>query len=101
MTGAPASFDVFAVSPEGLEVHFQLSGEKVYAESRKLLAQLVADGFTPRTQRAGRGSQAPQGPLCEQHGVNFRQYAKDGKTWFAHKQGDGWCNQPTKKEQAG
>jgi len=94
MTGAPASFDVFAVSPEGFEVHFQLAGEKVYSESRKLLAQMVKDGYAPRPAKGARKPPAVQGPLCEAHGVHFREYSKDGKTWQAHQLDDGtWCHQ--------
>lgn len=43
-----ASFDVFAVSPEGFEVHFQLAGPRVYHLSRELLEQMRLDGYTVR-----------------------------------------------------
>lgn len=101
MTGAPASFDVFAVSPEGFDVHSQLNGEKVYTEAHSLLERLVADGFKPREQRRqSRPAKTPDGPPCPVHGVPFRTYNKDGKTWQAHRQGDGWCHNANKEQAA-
>ena len=30
---------------------------------------------------------------CADHSVQFKPHSKDGKTWYSHKQGDGWCNE--------
>ena len=30
---------------------------------------------------------------CGEHGLPFKRHSKDGKTWYSHKQGDGWCNE--------
>jgi len=93
-----AEVNIFARSGDGYPIHFKLTGATVYRDAVQLLGQLKADGFTPGTapgrngQRSARPS-APAGPMCHQHGVPFRQYQKDGRTWFAHRQGDGWCRQ--------
>jgi hypothetical protein len=30
---------------------------------------------------------------CERHNCAFRRYEKNGKTWWSHKVGDGWCRE--------
>jgi hypothetical protein len=30
---------------------------------------------------------------CTEHGVEFRRFEKDGRTWYSHKVGDGWCKE--------
>ena len=30
-------------------------------------------------------------PFCNAHSVAYRRYEKDGKAWYAHKHGQGWC----------
>lgn len=30
-------------------------------------------------------------PVCAEHGVAYRQHTKDGRSWWSHRQGDGWC----------
>lgn len=92
------SFDVFAVSPQGLEVHWQLQGDKVYEDAVKLLEKLEKDGFKPREMgrpraKASQPAQDSQTPFCQEHKVSFKPYSKDGKTWYSHKMNDGsWCN---------
>ncbi len=118
MADAPASFDVFAVSPEGYEVHIQLNGQRVYDDGRRLLAQLARDGFKPRpgrvarkdevipaaahaepqpeetgSRRANNRAAAHQDELiCEEHGTPYRAFERDGQTWYAHRLASGqWC----------
>uniref|UniRef100_A0A6M3KM44 Uncharacterized protein n=1 Tax=viral metagenome TaxID=1070528 RepID=A0A6M3KM44_9ZZZZ len=31
--------------------------------------------------------------VCPVHGLPFKRFEKDGKVWYAHKQGDTWCNE--------
>ncbi len=95
------NFDVFAVSPQGFEVHWQLQGEKVYEDAVKLLDKLQRDGFKarelgrPRT-KPSQPVQDSQAPFCQEHGTSFKPYSKDGRSWFAHKLDNGkWCRQGT------
>ena len=43
-----AKFDIFAVSPQGYEVHISLENEHVYTEALLLLTKLEEDGFRAR-----------------------------------------------------
>ena len=93
-----AEVNIFAQSSDGYPIHFKLSGSTVYREAVQLLVQLKADGFTPGSA-PGRGGQrssrpsAPAGPMCAEHGVPFRQYTREGRSWYAHRDGEGWCRQ--------
>jgi hypothetical protein len=33
---------------------------------------------------------------CSEHGTEFRKFEKDGRTWYSHKAGDGWCKERTR-----
>lgn len=47
------SFDVFAQSASGYDVHFQISGDHVYRDALLLLERMAKDGFLQRpTSRA-------------------------------------------------
>ena len=95
-TTKPAvSFDVFAVSKEGYEVHFQLSGEKAYCHGLKLLEAMNKDGFTPRAMHSGkpapkgRQSDAADTQVCTVHNAVMRRHENDKGTWYSHKLADG------------
>jgi hypothetical protein len=30
-------------------------------------------------------------PFCSEHGVSYRQFEKEGRSWYSHRQGDSWC----------
>jgi hypothetical protein len=30
---------------------------------------------------------------CQTHGVEYKKFEKNGKSWYAHKADDGWCNE--------
>ena len=34
---------------------------------------------------------------CQLHNVAFDKHEKDGKTWYSHKNGNEWCNEPKVK----
>ena len=38
---------------------------------------------------------------CEEHQAEFRRREKDGVTWYSHRQGKDWCNEPADKGVAG
>lgn len=90
------SFDVFAVAPQGYEVHFQVQGEKVYADAQKLLSQMQADGFLPRVKPKSGDGHNNNGAChyCEEHQTEFKRFEKDGRVWYSHKAPDGkWCRE--------
>ncbi len=106
-TSKPAvSFDVFAMSKEGYEIHFQLSGERAYCHALKLLEAMSKDGFKPRPSKPaftpkvksdgapkGNGADPASGEVCPVHNVPMRAHHNDKGTWHSHKLDDGtWCN---------
>lgn len=40
----------------------------------------------------GNGNSQPEVPYCDVHQMSYRQYQKDGQTWWAHRAGSGWCH---------
>ena len=38
----------------------------------------------------GNGHQA--NPYCQEHRTPYKQYEKEGRSWWAHKAGSGWCH---------
>lgn len=96
------SFDVFALSKEGYEIHVQLSGDKAYTAALKLLETMSKDGFTPRTTHGAYGKSngngkasangQDQGKVCPVHGAPMRAYQNGKGAWHSHKLDDGtWC----------
>ncbi|MDP2727157.1 MAG: hypothetical protein Q8P59_06400, partial [Dehalococcoidia bacterium] len=93
------SFDVFAVSKEGFEVHFQLFGEKAYCHALKLLEAMSKDGFTPRMKTDARPkgnatkTQDKETAVCTLHKATMKRHENEKGTWFSHKLADGtYCN---------
>ena len=48
----------------------------------------------PAEAAPGRSTQLPA-PICQKHGVPYQRYEKNGRSWWAHKAGDDWCNAKT------
>jgi hypothetical protein len=36
---------------------------------------------------------APKAHWCEEHQTAFRKFERDGRFWYSHKNGDGWCKE--------
>jgi hypothetical protein len=90
------SFDIFALSPVGFEIHVKLEGDKIYADAMRLLERMAADGFLPRVGKlpAPVSSNGKDNHYCNEHGTDFKRFEKDGKTWYAHRTSEGkWHNQ--------
>jgi len=108
------SFDVFALSPQGYEVHFQIQAEdKVYETAAQLLAKLALDGFTVRgkaLQGPGKATnghhpiqstpngqkattEASSGHWCQAHQTDYKRFSKGDQVWYSHKTEDGWCKE--------
>lgn len=67
-----------------LEAGFTSTKEVVVYEAPKASSPTVA---TPEKKE-----EAPKPGFCTIHGVEMRKFEKNGKSWYSHKQGDGWCN---------
>lgn len=88
------SFDVFGLSPQGYEVHFQLQGEKVYDDAVKLLEKLEKDGFGVRGKASSNGQARSEAHYCQEHQTEYKRFEKDGRVWYSHKTADGkWCKE--------
>lgn len=77
MDETPASFDVFAVSPHGFEVHFQIDGDKVYQEASKLLATMQKEGFCPKVSSGnhrGNGLAKEENKVCPIHDTALKRH---------------------------
>jgi hypothetical protein len=35
----------------------------------------------------------PRAHWCQQHRVEYRRYEKQGRAWYSHRVGDGWCKE--------
>ena len=54
----------------------------------------VLAGYSPVPYEEMRdsGERDESTPFCNQHGVSYQKFEKDGSTWYSHRDGDGWCN---------
>jgi hypothetical protein len=62
-----------------------------------LLNKMSGVGFTPKPngelaspeKEPGKETEAQ---MCPVHGVEMKKFTKGSQSWFAHKDGDKWCN---------
>ena len=92
------SFDIFALSPVGFEIHVKLEGDKVYADAMRLLERMAADGFLPRAGKlptpVSSNGNGKDNHYCNEHGTEFKRFEKEGRVWYSHKAPDGkWCKE--------
>ena len=90
-------YDVFALSPEGFEVHFALEGERIFADAIALSKAMSEAGFTPRASKAtDTGTpQAPNQagePSCPEHGPNRVKASHFGGFYCSGKVNGGFCS---------
>ena len=81
------------------------TGKESWTRLEQFIQWLELAGAQPRGRQ--NASQSPvEGPqtaskdgehFCTVHNTPFKQYSKDGKTWYAHKAGDAWCNEAKAK----
>jgi hypothetical protein len=72
----------------------------LYNELGQAMKHAFASNGSSRAAQAGSG-QAPakkapaSRPIhwCEEHNCDFRRYEKNGRVWYSHKNGDGWCRE--------
>lgn len=79
--------------------------QKLMPETIKqaIIAAYVEQGKvrTVKSADIGETSEAPiQRPehYCEKHAVGFRRFEKNGRVWYSHQDGDGWCNEGKMRE---
>lgn len=49
--------------------------------------------------RTAKGQRAEEGaPICAEHGVPFKKFEKEGRSWWSHKTDEGWCNLKAKSK---
>ena len=90
-------FNVFATSPQGFSCHLELEGEKVYKDAILLLAQLAADGFTPRGQDVPNSTNGHP-HWCEAHQTEYKRMSKGDSVWYSHRieGANKWCREESK-----
>lgn len=49
----------------------------------------------PATPAKQEVKETPPG-FCPVHNVEMKKFEKNGRSWYSHRQGDGWCNGKTK-----
>jgi len=110
---APASWNTRYTTPQGFVCQLTLradSGIELLEKAQAAITHLLQTGCTPcdsmvfRPSNNGHDSEAPHngnGHLdngngdnhtCPIHGVAMRRWEKDGRVWYSHKNGDGWCS---------
>ena len=101
-------FDVFAVSPQGFEVHFQLQKVEtgVYEDAIQLMEKMEQDGFIarngghriiPSAEEKDAAKEESAAHYCKEHNQARKRYTNDkGDEWWSHKNKDGWCNEKKK-----
>ena len=119
-TESPVSWNTRYISPEGFECQFTLrgeSGQEVLEKANTAIADLLSNGCSPVVNRysnyAKPASSIPengssntqgassnggnQGSWCPIHNVEMKRWEKNGRAWFSHKDGDGWCSGKPKR----
>jgi len=112
---APVSWNTRYINPEGFECQFTLrgeSGQEVLEKANAAITYLLSDGCLPvvnRYSNYGKASTSTpangngnnhtppsdgsnNGSWCPIHNVEMKRWEKDGRIWFSHKAGDGWCS---------
>lgn len=96
---APASWNTLYLSPEGFRCQLTLrgeSGKEIIEKAQAAIAHLQAQGCQPQpshtTVKSSNGNgHAKDVRLCPIHHEEMRRWEKDGKVWYSHKLGEGWC----------
>ena len=102
-------FDVFAVSPQGFEVHFQLQKVEtgVYEDAIQLMEKMEQEGFVgrngghriiPNVEEKDAAKEESAAHYCKECNQDRKQYSNaKGDKWWSHIKKDGtWCNEKKK-----
>jgi hypothetical protein len=118
VTEAPASWNSKYITPDGFVCQLTLRGESgkdLLEKANAALTWLKENGFLPCENNGFRprnnggsshvqsSSTAPaangngnDSHICPVHHIEMRKWEKDGKVWYSHKDGDGWCTGKSK-----
>ena len=120
-TESPVSWNTRYISPEGFECQFTLrgeSGQEVLEKANAAITYLLSTGCTAVVNRYGSNGKATasipengngsnhngssnggdHGSWCPIHNVEMKRWEKNGRVWFSHKEGDGWCSGKPKRQ---
>ena len=105
---SPVSWNTRYLTPEGFECQLTLrgeSGQEVLEKANTAMAYLLSNGCSPVTSHHssnGNHTTTPSnggdhGSWCPIHNVEMKRWEKNGRIWFSHKDGDGWCSGKPKR----
>lgn len=99
--GAQFDFDLYLSTDGKHSVHIsaetQMGRRAGIKYAVSVYDRLIQRFGTKQSQTIKEYSKPPNGDTespawCKEHQVTMKQYEKNGKTWFAHKNGESWCN---------
>ena len=109
-TESPVSWNTRYITPEGFECQFTLRGEigqEVLEKANAAMTYLLSIGCSPLASRYSTSVKASasvpengnnqangdnHSSWCPIHNVEMKRWEKNGRAWFSHKSGVGWCN---------
>jgi hypothetical protein len=106
--GAWKSLELGAEASIAPEDDWQISQALLYVELAGQLKTLwAANGHKPQepaqndsgkpvqeaTWEEIQSMPSPKAHWCPLHNVEFRRFEKNGRFWYSHKDGDGWCKE--------
>jgi len=113
-TESPVPWNTRYITPEGFECQLTLrgeSGQEVLDKANAAIAHLLSNGCSPVINRYasnskasasnpenGNGGSSNGNSWCPIHNVEMKRWEKDGRSWFSHKDGDGWCSGKPKRK---
>jgi len=116
-TESPVSWNTRYITPEGFECQLTLrgeSGQEVLEKANTAMEYLLNNGCSPVGYRYASNSKTSaslpnngngassnggnNGSWCPVHNVEMKRWEKDGRSWFSHKDGDGWCSGKPKRK---
>ena len=104
-TESPASWNTRYISPDGFTCQLTLraeTGRELLERANGALAFLREHGCIPSNgyskqqesehNQVNNQSSNKDDTWCSIHNVEMKRWEKDGRVWYSHKNGDGWCS---------
>jgi hypothetical protein len=93
---APASATLKAWNPDNYGVMFTIrdfEARALFSRVNNFIRVLKAEGWKPDWIQNGEAKKEDHGPeWCPIHKTVMKQFTKEGRSWYSHKQDDAWCN---------
>ena len=84
------------------ELYYQLAGQlqSLWSSNSNNAALNGAGGAESPVEppTATELTQTPREHWCQPHNLEWKRRTKSGVTWYSHRQGKGWCNEPEPAE---